>query len=403
MFRGDIMKLTHSLLVLLMISSVPPILAEEKMPESTSFSIDLYHQLDSQVGNLFFSPLSIRTALAMTSSGAKGKTLEEMQTVLRTTGAGSQPTPGALMRELQSEPKDQNGRLLLRVANAIWVQKRYPLDPAFVKTVREQYDAQAQPVDFANEPAVLKEINGWVEEKTNKKIVDLIPSGLLQPDTRLVLTNAVYFLARWLNEFNPKQTTDQPFHVTSDKTTTVPMMRQTSHFDYAQTPDFEAIRLMYEGFDASMLILLPKSADGIAALEKSLSADGLKETLDGLENKRVDLSLPKFRIEQASSLAPKLQAMGMKLAFDPDHADFGGICSVEPLFISDVLHKAFVKVDEEGTEAAAATAVVMRAGSAMREEQPIRVVVDHPFHFIIRHEKTGEILFMGRVMNPAGE
>jgi serpin B len=376
--------------------------AEETMPASSEFAIDLYHQLDTQPGNVFFSPLSIRSALAMTSAGAKGKTLEEMNQVLRLSGPNPHEAMGEMLRELAKEPKERDAKLVLRIANAIWGQERYPFDPAYVKLVREQYQAEARSVDFGNEPAARKAINDWVEEKTNKKIVDLIPAGILNHETRLVLTNAVYFNARWEHEFSKESTSDQPFHVSMDKTTSVPTMRQTAHFGYAETDDLQAIDMPYAGHDTSMLILLPKAGDGLGAMEKNLSAKQLAQVLQSIQYRRIDLSLPRFKIEQSAALSQVLQALGMKLAFDADKADFSGMCTAEPLYIGEVLHKAFVRVDEEGTEAAAATAVMMGAGAAMIREEPLRVQVDRPFVFVIRDQKTGEILFMGRVMNPAG-
>lgn len=372
------------------------------MPASSEFAIDLYHQLDTQPGNVFFSPLSIRSALAMTSAGAKGKTLEEMNQVLRLSGPNPHEAMGEMLRELAKEPKERDAKLVLRIANAIWGQERYPFDPAYVKLVREQYQAEARSVDFGNEPAARKAINDWVEEKTNKKIVDLIPAGILNHETRLVLTNAVYFNARWEHEFSKESTSDQPFHVSMDKTTSVPTMRQTAHFGYAETDDLQAIDMPYAGHDTSMLILLPKAGDGLGAMEKNLSAKQLAQVLQSIQYRRIDLSLPRFKIEQSAALSQVLQALGMKLAFDADKADFSGMCTAEPLYIGEVLHKAFVRVDEEGTEAAAATAVMMGAGAAMIREEPLRVQVDRPFVFVIRDQKTGEILFMGRVMNPAG-
>lgn len=371
--------------------------AEEPMPQSSEFAIDLYRQLDTQTGNLFFSPLSVRAALAMTAAGAKGKTLEEMNNVLC---LKDHQAIGQMLRDLAREPKERDGKLVLRIANALWGQDRYPFDPAYVKLVREQYQADARNVDFGNEPAARKAINDWVEEKTNKKIVDLIPAGILKRDTRLVLTNAVYFNARWEYEFSKESTTDQPFHVTMDKTTSVPTMRETAHFGYAETNDLQAIDLPYAGHDTSMLILLPKTGEELSAMEKNLSAKQLADTLRSLQSRRIDLSLPRFKIEQSAALSQVLQALGMKLAFDADKADFSGMCTAEPLYIDQVLHKAFVRVDEEGTEAAAATAVLMGAGAAMIREEPFRVQVDRPFVFVIRDQKTGEILFMGRVMNP---
>jgi serpin B len=373
--------------------------AEKPMPASSQFAVDLYHQLDNRLGNVFFSPLSIRAALAMTAAGAKGKTLEEMNAVLHLGGDNAHAAMSELLRDLEQEPKlNERPKLTLRIANALWGQQRYPFNPAYVKLVRQQYQAEAKSLDFGDEPAARKQINDWVEQKTNKKITNLIPSGILNNETRLVLTNAVYFNARWAHEFGKEDTSAQPFHVSKDNDVTVPTMRQTTHFNYAETPEFQAIGMRYEGYETSMVILLPRQL--FNSIESNLTAKQLDDTIGALKSRKLDLSLPRFEIEQSASLADKLQALGIKLAFDAILSDFSGMTSAQPLFISDVLHKAFVRVDEEGTEAAAATAVMMGAGAAPMMDEPLRVQVDRPFLFVIRHEKTGEILFMGRVVNP---
>jgi serpin B len=335
----------------------------------------------------------------MTAAGAKGKTLEEMNAVLHLAGDKPHVAMSTLLRDLESEPKkNDRPKLTLRIANALWGQDRYPFNPAYVKLVREQYQAEAKSLDFGNEPAARKQINDWVEQKTNKKITSLIPPGILNNETRLVLTNAVYFNARWAHEFNKEDTTDQPFHVSKDNDVSVPTMRQTARFNYAETPEFQAIGMYYAGHETSMVILLQRQL--FNNVESDLSAKQLAETIGTMKSRKLDLLLPRFKIEQSASLADKLKALGMKLAFDAHGADFSGMTSAEPLFISDALHKAFVRVDEEGTEAAAATAVIMAAGAAPMMDEPLRVQVDRPFIFVIRHEKTGEILFMGRVVNP---
>ncbi len=398
------MKLIDVLCVAICVLVMPAMtLAEEPMTNSSEFAINLYRQLDAGDGNVFFSPLSIRAALAMTSAGAKGKTAEEMQNVLRLSGRDPHAGMSALLDSLSSEPKkDEDSKLVLRIANAVWGQKGYPFNPEFVAMAQKSYHADAKSVDFADASNARKQINDWVEEKTNKKIVDLIPDGALKPDTKLVLTNAVYFNARWAEEFSKSSTSDQPFHVSSGKTATLPTMRHTARYEYAETDQTQAIQLAYAGHETSMLILVPKSIDGLGKLQADLSAKQLADTIKSLQYRQIDLSLPRFKIEQSASLAQPLKAIGMKLAFDAEQADFSGMCTAERLYIGDVLHKASVKVDEEGTEAAAATAVMMRTLAAPMPEEPLRVQIDRPFVFMIRHEKTGEILFMGRVMNPAG-
>ncbi len=374
------------------------------MTGSSDFAIGLYHQLSTTPGNLFFSPLSIRAALAMTSAGSKGATLDEMNTVLHLDARAPHDEFATLLHDLTAEPKNNEApQFQFHLANAIWKQEGYPFQPAFLKLVQDKYRAEAQSLNFQNESAARKTINDWVDGKTQGKIKDLVPEGAIKPLTRLVLTNAVYFNARWENEFSKSATQAAPFHVSATESVDVPTMRRTARFSYVDDKQMLAIELPYAGHNASVIIMMPKSPDGIRKLESDLSATTLAETAGKMQPQLIDLSLPRFKVEQSIAMGSILQSLGMKLAFDADHADFSGMGSAEPFYISEVLHKAFVKTDEEGTEAAAATAVIMRAGSAMRRDEPLRVQIDKPFVTIIRHRPTGEILFMGRVIKPADQ
>jgi serpin B len=253
-------------------------------------------------------------------------------------------------------------------------------------------------LDFAADPESSRDtINNWISDQTEGRIKDLIPRGALDKLTRLVLTNAIYFNAAWATPFEKSQTQDGPFHLQSGGQVTVPMMRQTKSFGYAEGQNYQAVELPYDGRELSMVILLPKSGQ-FDAFEGALNAGQVNTILKNLKQRQVVLSLPRFKIESEFNLAATLAAMGMPAAFSSE-ADFSGMDGGKNLFISDVIHKAFVTVDEAGTEAAAATAVVMGLTSVM-PEQPVEVTVDRPFVFLIRDVQTGAILFVGRIVNP---
>jgi len=369
---------------------------------NNQFATDLYARLRAgQQGNLFFSPFSISTALAMTDAGAKGETEQQMSSVLHFTLPQAQLHPAflALQQSLVSNKERQDFQL--RVANRLWGQQGYHFLPEFLKVTKDNYGAELGQVDFViQSEEARQQINKWVEDQTANKIKDLLAPGVVNADTRLVLVNAIYFKARWLHEFSPQATKNEPFHVASDKQESVSMMHQSRRLSYAETDDTQVLELPYGHGTTSMIVLLPKKADGLAALEKGLTSEALSKWTGSMAVRKVNVSLPKFKMTSTFSLNDVLSAMGMKLAFT-GQADFSGMSTVERLFISAVIHKAFVDVNEEGTEAAAATAVAMEA-TAMRPnpEEPIEFRADHPFVFMLRDRQTGSILFMGRVMNP---
>ncbi|MCK4626665.1 MAG: serpin family protein, partial [Phycisphaerae bacterium] len=313
------------------------------------------------------------------------------------------PAFGALIKKLNAPRKGHDGKPAyeLVVANALWGQKGYPFKEEFTKTVKANYDAGLEEVDYVKATeASRKKINAWVEKKTKQKIKNLIPRGVVNPDTRLVLTNAIYFKSNWAEKFNKHATRDEAFTLSADKTVKTPMMRQQKRHGYMETDTFQAVDLMYRYGDLSMTIFLPKKADDLAAFEKTLTARNLTKWLGQFKRETVQLTLPKFKFTSQFSLPETLKKMGMTDAFSEAAADFSGMTTADKLFISDVIHKAFVAVDEEGTEAAAATAVIMALEAAPRPKQPKVFKADHPFVFMIRHRATGSILFMGRVMNP---
>lgn len=386
--------------------------AKDKKPEppanpipaaNTAFGCDLYVKLRAEKGNVFFSPFSIETALAMTACGAKGDTLAEMRNTLHLPADADAANAGfkTLLAALNGDgkPADKRG-FELSVANALWGMTGYPWRKEFLTVTTANYGAGLVEVDFADEPAARKRINSWVEDHTNKRIKDLIPSGLLDSFTRLVLTNAVYFKGRWAVEFDKKRTKDGPFTLVDGSKKDVPLMWREADLKYTETPDFQAVELPYKGDETTMVVLLPKKVDGMEAVEQKLTPDTLGIVAKGLRHMEVNLTLPRFKAETKYTLNAPLEALGMKDAFDRDRADFTGMhTSREKLYVSKVLHKAFVEVNEEGTEAAAATAVVMKAESA-RPDEPKVFKADRPFLFLIRHTPTNTVLFAGRYERP---
>jgi serpin B len=290
------------------------------------------------------------------------------------------------------------GGIELRVANRLWGQQGFRFQPAFLKLTRDDYGAELSPVDFGKADAARDQINAWVEEQTNRKIQDLIPKGVLSKQTRLVLTNAVYFKAAWTDQFNAGATQPEPFHVSPERDVQTPMMRHRKNFSYGENDDWQALALPYgDRQDLTMLVLLPKRMDGLPQLEKDLTAKAIETLVAGMRRESVYLRLPKFKITSTLNLKETLAALGMPLAFSDD-ADFSAMSSQEGLTLSAAIHKAFIHVDEEGTEAAAATA--MAAVKSAQPEKFAEFHADHPFLFLIRERQTGSILFLGRLSEP---
>lgn len=371
---------------------------------NTAFGCDLYAQLRSDSGNIFFSPFSISTALAMTACGAKGKTLAEMQKVLHLPLNTSQTHSGyqSLLAALNGEgkPADKRG-FELSVANALWGMKGYPWRDEFLKVTVAHYGAGLVEVDFGNEPAARARINTWIAERTNQKIQDLIPKGLLDALTRMVLTNAVYFKGQWEREFDKKLTKDGAFTRTDGSKIDVPLMHKKAAFRYTETDALQAVELPYKGGETAMLVILPRRSDGLAAVENDLTPAVLQQVQNSLRSTDVVLTLPRFKTETKYTLNDPLKALGISEAFNDRTADFSGMhTSPEILFVDKVLHKAFVEVNEEGTEAAAATAVVIATRAAPVPKTPKVFKADRPFLYVIRHTPTNTVLFVGRFEKP---
>jgi len=368
---------------------------------NNQFAVDLYSRLAETDGNLFFSPSSISTALAMTYAGAQARTRTQMQEVLRFPFEG-EPLHrcfGALRQQMNQGRK---AAYKLSVANRLWGQDDFKFRETFLKVTGDFYGAELAKVDFRrNADGVRKTINDWVAKRTEQKIQNLLGPGVVDALTRLILTNAIYFKGDWARAFEKKATRNEPFFIATDTSIDVPMMHQSETFRYTEDDTVQAIEMPYKGEELSMTVLLPKERDGLPALEQSLSADRVRQWLDGMYFRTVDVYIPKFKLEATFSLAETLKAMGMTDAFDARLADFSGMADNESLFISAVIHKAYVDVNEEGTEAAAATAVVMKLTSVAVREPPPVFRADHPFIFLIRDTRSGSILFIGRLANPA--
>ncbi len=366
---------------------------------NNAFATDLYGQLKSADGNLFFSPYSISLAFGMAWDGAGGETAAQMARVLHLEGAATEVAGGQgalqdLLNGIQAK-----GHVKLAVANSLWPEQSYAFRADYLAALREHFKVSVVPCDFQGKPdAERRRINRWVEERTNDKIKDLLPEGSVNPTTRMVLANAVYFKGDWEKPFKPSATTTQSFFLASGGEVKVPLMTQKASFSHAQHPGFQVLSMPYAGGELSMVVVLPEAKDGLAKLERELKADQLEEWIRRLRTAEVTVQFPKFKVESSYGLNQTMVALGMKDAFAAGRADFSGMSDRNDLFISDAVHKAFIEVNEEGTEAAAATGIIMRATSV--QPPPVVFRVDHPFLYLIRHDATGAILFLGRVMNP---
>jgi serpin B len=364
---------------------------------NTRFAVDLYRMLKTTKDNLFYSPFSISVAMAMTLAGARGETETQMEQTLHL-DLGRERVHAALA-SLQAAiaSVEQEGNVELSVANRLWPQQRYPFLEEYLELLRECYGVTIEALDFGDAERARKTINAWVEEKTGGKITDLIGPGVLDELTRLVLTNGIYFKGNWASRFEQEDTSEDTFWISPVDKTSVPMMTQVDRFGYsAREPGLQILELPYTGNQLSLIVLLPKRIDGISELETALTEENLSRWTSDLSQREVSVHLPRFRIRSQFGLNGVLIALGMEKAFG--EADFSGMDGTKALFISAVAHQAFVDVNEEGTEAAAATAVVMAVRSV---PEPLPVFrADHPFLFVIRENSTGSILFLGRVSNP---
>jgi serpin B len=390
---------------------------------TNELGVALHRQLATGDENLCISPYSIESALAMTFAGADGETRTEMARVLHLINDGTVPASFTALQHSLEEMSAKTAALVkeskkfggpsepitLNIANRLFAQKDYAFRPAYLSLVKQNFGGAFEPIDFVADPAAATQrINKWVGDQTHDRIRDLIPGGALDKTTRLVLANALYLKAPWASEFSENATQREPFFVHGGAPLDVPMMQKRSdHFGYARREGFTVVSLPYAGNDLQFLVLLPDDVNGLRALESKLTGELLAQCAK-LQTRDVDLHLPKFKLEPPTmALAEKFEALGMKTAFDKPQgsANFDKIAPREPndyLYISQIFHKTFIAVDEKGTEAAAATAVAMMAGTALRSPPPppIEVKVDRPFVYAIQHVPSGVCLFLGRVTDP---
>lgn len=369
-----------------------------------AFALDLYQSLRARDGNLVFSPYSISLALAMTYAGAHSETESQMARTLHYTLPQDRLHPAFnqldldLTKEGQPASKDEQP-LQLDIANAVWAEQTFSFLQGYLDLIARNYGAGIQLADFINQyEAKRRDINQWVSDQTNNKITDLIPQGVLDSSTKMVLVNAIYFKADWQEQFDPADTHDAHFHLLDGSDVQVKMMSNNlSGVPYAAGNGYQVAELVYAGNTAAMDILVPDEGN-FTEFESQLNSQKLDEILNGMRPTTLALRLPKFSYKTNFDLGDQLSALGMPDAFDRDRADFSGMTGGRDLFISKVLHQAFVALDEKGTEAAAATAVIMMPTSAM--PPGVTLTVDRPFIFIIRDLDSGQILFIGRTLNP---
>lgn len=361
------------------------------------FGIDIYKEVWEEDGNTFISPWSIFTALSMAYEGARETTAEEMADVLYL--PENESYRHSSFAKVHNEINDMDGTCEIHTANAIWPQEGYPFLEEYIDIIERYYASKVENLDFIGDPEGSRfVINDWVEEETNDRIKDLLQQGSIDPLTRMVLTNAIYFKGDWLSQFDPADTRDRPFYVNGDEEHDVPMMTFDGEVElnHYEDDELQALELPYSGEELSMLILLPKENDGLDDMVDALSLDMLGDIREGMSEEKVSVDFPKFKLETKYDLIPPLADLGIYHAFGD--ADLSGMDGTKSLFISGVFHKAFVEVNEEGTEAAAATAVVVSFSAD--SPQHIHFTADHPFLFVIQQRETGNILFMGSLSDP---
>lgn len=369
------------------LNPTPPVALEQGR---NAFGVDLYRRLAETGGNVVFSPTSIVEAFGLVQPGARGDTAAQIGRTLRLV-SGDAPTTASL---------DQPGRRVA-IGNSVWMQQRFPLNPEYRRIVTTRSGMAPRLLDFANAQGSAATINRWVEERTAGKIKELVKPSSIEPDTALILVNTVYLKADWAVPFDVSDTRNGPFQVATGRTVTVPFMQQSTRLGMLETRSFQALALPYRGEELTMVLFLPRSTDGLAVFEQGLTAaklEGWMADLRAAEPQWVDVQIPKLELATRYELPEVLRRMGMVLPFT-DQADLSGITSAGPLKIDDVVHQATLTVDERGTEASAATSVQIRVTSAAPIAKPFRA--DHPFFMAIRDNRSGDLLFMGRIADPS--
>ena len=378
---------------------------EQLVAGNSEFAWALYQEVRRGQGNIFYSPYSISTALAMTYAGARGDTEQAMARTMRYT----LPQPRlhaafdrldltlASRAKIEGAARSVEG-FQLNVANRIWSQTGFSFLSAYLDTLAQNYASGLSLLDFKADPeAARRDINTWASQQTAGRIKDLLPTGVIDSTTRLVLTNAIYFKAAWRTQFGTSATRDEPFHRLDGSSPSVRTMHQSARIPYASGADYQALELPYVGDQLALAVILP-AAGQFTTFETDVDARRVRTILDSLTPTQVDLALPKFKCEWAAALKDVLSSLGMASAFS-SAADFSGMNGGEPrLVLQNVIHKSFVAVDEQGTEAAAATAVGV--GLTAMPSRPVVVRIDRPFLFVIRDRSTGTLLFVGRILSP---
>ena len=379
-----------------------PAQVREVVQGDTAFAFDLYQQLRQADGNLFFSPYSLSTALAMVYAGAKDATRQQMAQVLHFPLDQERLHPAFAQLRAGLDDLRRDGDITMGVANSLWVQEEYPLLREYLTLVRLYYGVSITPLDYRDRQRACERVNEWVEQKTNGKIKDVLEPSVLNELTRLILVNAIYFKGSWQTSFNTRFTEDLPFHVTTSRSVNAPTMTGTLKARYNQTKSLQILELSYVGGATSMLVLLPDEIDGLSDLEASLSPANLTKWGSGMRETKVAVFLPKFTMTSQHELDQTLQAMGMIDVFKLLQANLAGMTGKPDLHISAVIQKAYVEVNEKGTEATAATTVTTKTLSRgfRSPKEPPTFRADHPFLFLISENHTGSILFMGRVTDP---
>jgi serpin B len=376
-------------------------LLDQQVSANNDFAFDLYRSLHLEEGNLFYSPFSISIAVAMAFAGARGETEKQISATLHYSLPQNRlhPVFNMLDQSLNTSGSDEP-TFQLNVVNSLWGQDQFPFLPDFLTLIARNYGAGVRLVDFtsdANREAARRTINDWVSQQTNDKIKELLPQGMLKALTRLILVNAIYFKGEWQHPFE-NGTTDAPFILPDGQLVNLPTMSRRAETPYFQGDGYQAIGLPYKGDRAEMIIVMPDTGK-FSEFEQTLDRESFDSILAGLRDSDVKLYMPKFRFEYSKDMKDTLAGMGMPAAFDQGQADFSGIydqkVETNNLFISHIAHKAFVAVDEKGTEAAAATGVI-----AEIQSMPVMLRIDHPFLRVIRDRQTGSILFVGRVLDP---
>jgi serpin B len=374
--------------------------ADRPVADLNRFATASYRQLaNSRADNLILSPFNIVAALSMLLHGAQGQTAAEMASVLHRVYPNAD-YDAALASVTKSLIDEANvGQNDLSTANAVWMQSKFPIRSDYQEKMRTLFQASIDQLDFVNRNEQARvAINSWTAQHTKGKIVDLFPRGSLDPATRLIVTSAIHFYGKWQCAFNPRQTHAGPFQQANGSVAQIPFMNQTGRFAYAETPSAQILEMKYAGTPFAFDVILPRTKDGLVALEQSITIDKIAEWLGGLGARTVDVAMPKFRAESQFSLREALSKMGMPVAFTGS-ADFSGIDDRRDLVLSDVVHKAYVDVSEEGTEAAAATSGMVTM-VAMTPSPRIVFRADHPFLFLIRDTRSAVILFAGRLTHP---